>query len=166
MQKPAILAFVGHSGSGKTTIIEKVISNLKSEGLRVGTIKHTHHDVELDKPGKDSHRHREAGAEKVAIVGPDRIGIIMENPDTDDPVHLAKFFFSTMDIVIIEGFKEYNIPRIEVFSDPARNPLFSRSEYTVEALCTDLPVKNIEIPHFPRDEIREISTWIRNRFSI
>lgn len=166
MTKPAIVAFVGHSGSGKTTLIEKVINSLKIEGIRVGTIKHTHHDIELDQPGKDSYRHRVAGAERVAILGPENIGIIMDNPDTQDPVLIADMFFSSMDIVIIEGFKEYQIPRIEVLSDPEKEPLFSRADYEVEALCTDLPLPDIEIPRFSRNDAVKVTAWIRDRFSI
>jgi len=125
---PPMLSLAGYSGSGKTTFIEKLIPEFIRHGLRVGSIKHDVHGFEMDKPGKDSWRHKKAGAFTTVISSPAQIGMVMD-VDHDHTPHALLAFFPGMDIVIIEGFKRADNPKIEVF----------RLEVTAEPLCRDDP---------------------------
>lgn len=110
------IGFVAYSGTGKTTLIEKLITYLTAEGYRVSVIKHTHHRFDIDRPGKDSFRHRESGASEVMLVSDQRWVMMHELRDQPEPSmqeQLAKF--SACDLVIVEGFKEAAIPKIELW---------------------------------------------------
>lgn len=110
---PAVI-IAGWSGSGKTTLVEKLLPALKKKNLKVGTVKHHHADLELDMPGKDSWRHRKAGADKTIIATPESVGMMMtvdHEPLLDELISLM----SDMDIVIVEGYKMEKRPKIEIF---------------------------------------------------
>jgi molybdopterin-guanine dinucleotide biosynthesis protein B len=111
---PPIVSFVGHSGSGKTTIVEKVISQLTANGLKVAIIKHDVHGFEMDQPGKDSWRHKKAGAAATAVSCANRVGIVMDADHDHQPAELAPLF-SFADIILTEGYKRGPHPKIEVF---------------------------------------------------
>lgn len=113
-----ILSIIGKSKSGKTTLIEKLIPELNSRGLRVGTVKHAHHGFEIDHPGKDSFRHREAGAEIVVLYSKDKIAIqrnIQEEASLNEIVQT--YFPADLDVVLVEGFKEEQGLKVEVGGD-------------------------------------------------
>lgn len=110
-----IISIIGKSKSGKTTLIEKLIPELKSRGLRVGTVKHAHHGFEIDHPGKDSYRHREAGAEIVALSSKDKIAIqrIIQKETSLNEI-IQSYFPDELDIVLVEGYKSEQGFKIEV----------------------------------------------------
>ena len=110
-----IFGFAGWSGSGKTTLVKAVIPALIERGLKISTIKHTHHNFDIDRPGKDSFEHRAAGAHEVVITGAARWALLHENrgePEPDINAMLSRM--SPVDLVIIEGFKSYAHPKMEV----------------------------------------------------
>ena len=113
MEKTAIVTFVGRSGAGKTTLIERLIPELRGRGVRVGTVKHDVHGFEMDRPGKDSFRHKHAGAQVTVISSPNQIGIVMDVDHDHHPDELG-VFFSEMDIVLTEGYKRQRRPKVEV----------------------------------------------------
>jgi molybdopterin-guanine dinucleotide biosynthesis protein B len=115
---PPIVSFVGHSGSGKTTIVEKVISKLTEAGLKVAVIKHDVHGFEMDRPGKDSWRHKKAGAVATAVSNSNRIGIVMDADHDHRPAELAPIFYFA-DLIITEGYKREPHPKIEIFRPDA-----------------------------------------------
>ncbi len=109
-----VLGIAGWSGAGKTTLIEAVLPALRAAGLAVSTVKHAHHGAELDRPGKDSWRHREAGAREVLVASPGRWALMHEEPgaEPDLPALLARM--SPVDLVLVEGFRRYPFPKLEV----------------------------------------------------
>jgi len=137
-----VISFVGYSGSGKTTLIEKLIIYLSSLGFKVGTIKHTHHKIELDKEGKDSYRHFHSGAVSSMIVSEDKIGFVSRVIINDTNI-LANKFFSDCDVVIVEGFKDDDTIKIEVFRNEAgKEPLYKRLQNVI-AMATDVNFPDI-----------------------
>ena len=117
IESPHILCFIGSSGSGKTTLMEGVIEELSRRGYRVATIKHTHHSVELDQPGKDSWRHRKAGAKVSILSSPRGFGVFSEVDQELTLEELCKQFIHEVDLILVEGYKESNYPKILVAGD-------------------------------------------------
>ncbi len=110
-----VFGFAGYSGSGKTTLIEQLIPRFVLRGLRVSLVKHAHHLFDIDKPGKDSYRHREAGASEVLITSDQRWVLMHELRDESEPsLHEQLQRFSPCDLVLVEGYKHAAIPKLEV----------------------------------------------------
>ena len=130
----------GKKGSGKTTVLEKLLAELTRRGYRVGTMKNDHHGFEMDTPGKDTWRHKRAGAAGTLICGPGRIGLVLdvpEGPERPGLAELAGRYFQDMDLVLAEGFSGADAPKIEVFRPEAHaTPLLS-PERGLAALVTD-----------------------------
>jgi molybdopterin-guanine dinucleotide biosynthesis protein B len=161
--QPALVAIVGRSDSGKTTLIESLLPELKLLGLRVGTIKHDVHGFEIDTPGKDSWRHGRAGADMYAIAGPDKLAYVRalsrELPLTD----IARRYFADVDLVVAEGYKRVAPHCIEIFRRAAGHaePLCGPGESL--ALVTDA---TIEHPHrFALDDARALAAFIQARLA-
>jgi molybdopterin-guanine dinucleotide biosynthesis adapter protein len=150
---PQLITIVGHSNSGKTTLIEKLIPELKSRGFRVGTIKHTHHGFSMDQKGKDTYRHRAAGADAVLAASPGQIALVKSMPKLNIDSLLP--YFQDMDIVLAEGFKQEKKPKIEVFrSQIHQSPLFPEDDLLV-AVVTDSPY-SARVPVFQFEDIQAI----------
>ena len=133
-----VIGFRGYSGSGKTTLVEQVVALMKASGLRVSVVKHAHHAFDIDHPGKDSWRHRQAGAFEVVIGSNRRLALIREYDAPADPtVHDLIRELSPCDWVLVEGFKRDAVPKIEVW----RASTGQSAEYAVDAqvvaICTD-----------------------------
>lgn len=148
-----VFGFAGWSGSGKTTLIEQLIPLLTGRGLRVSLIKHTHHGFDLDRPGKDSHRFRTAGAAEVMLAGAQRWALMSEVDEAAPPSLedlLARL--GPCDLVLVEGFKTANLPKIEVYRPVVGKPFFHEGCPGVLAIASDvhlnvgLPVLNLNNP--------------------
>src|SRR5512136_1048136 len=113
MQTKAV-SFVAKSGTGKTTLLEKVIAELKGRGLRVGAIKHDAHRFDIDHPGKDSHRLTAAGADTMMITSPEKLAMVKRHAASPPIAELIGHYFSDMDLVLVEGFRGSSLPKIEV----------------------------------------------------
>jgi molybdopterin-guanine dinucleotide biosynthesis protein B len=140
--QPALVAIVGKSDSGKTTLIEKVVPELVKLGLRVGTVKHDAHSFEIDHPGKDSWRHGRAGAEAYVIASPERLAFITRL-DGEMPLDdIARRFFADFDLVVAEGYKRTALHRVELFRVGAGHtePLCTPGEAI--ALVTDADLEH------------------------
>jgi len=148
-----VFGIAGYSGSGKTTLLEKLIPEFNSRGLRVSVIKHTHHRFDLDKPGKDSWRHREAGAEEVLVLSGDRWVLMHELRGAPEPSLDAQLaIMADVDLVLIEGFKAAPVPKVEVHRPASgKTPLWPENPHVV-AVATDcdisstLPVLDLNDP--------------------
>ncbi len=126
-----LVSFVGTSGSGKTTLLEKVVRELKLKGYRVAVIKHSHHDFEIDQPGKDTWRLAHAGSDIVAITSPNKVALIESVDEELTLTQLAALFGERVDIVLTEGYKNCSAPKIVVLStEPTQEPVY-REENTL-----------------------------------
>ena len=136
---PALVAIVGKSDSGKTTLIEKLVPELVRLGLKVGTVKHDAHSFEIDHPGKDSWRHGQAGAQAYVIASPERLAYITRLDGEVPLATIARRYFADFDLVVAEGYKRTAPHRIEIFRAGAGHdaPLCGPGE--AMALVTDVP---------------------------
>ena len=133
-----VFGFAGWSGSGKTTLIEKIIPEITARGFRVSVIKHAHHGFDMDKPGKDSWRHREAGASEILLVSDERWVLMHELRGEAEPDLSAQLQrLSPCDIVLVEGFKAVPIPKIEVYRPAHGRPLQYPDNPSVVAIASD-----------------------------
>lgn len=136
-----VVGFAGFSGSGKTTLVERLIPALKLMGLRVSVAKHAHHDFDIDHPGKDSHRHRQAGAFEVIVASDRRLALLreFEKPATMSVHHLLAELYDGVDWVLVEGFKSSNLPKIEVWRSAVGKPARYPDDDFIVAIATDSP---------------------------
>ena len=136
-----VVGFAGFSGSGKTTLVESVISALKLRGLRVSVVKHAHHAFDIDHAGKDTHRHREAGAFEVVVASNRRVALMREfEKETQLSVHhLLAELYEGVDWVLVEGFKQTDIQKIEVHRPSAGKPTLYAEDDFIVAIATDAP---------------------------
>lgn len=133
-----VVGFSGYSGSGKTTLVEHLIQRLRAAGQRVSVVKHAHHDFDIDQPGKDSWRHREAGAFEVVIASSRRLAKIREYEVVGEPtVHQLIAELVDCDWVLVEGFKTSDILKIEVWRAATGKPAQYPDDPFVVAICTD-----------------------------
>ena len=153
-----IFGFAGYSGSGKTTLIEKLVPQFTALGLTVSLIKQTHHDFDIDQPGKDSWRHRQAGCREVLVASSKRWALMHELRDAAEPSleqHLARL--SPCDLVLVEGYKREPIPKLEIHRN-AKPYLFPDDPHII-AFAGDAP-PNIALPCFDPDQPEEIARFI------
>ena len=157
-----IFGIAGWSGSGKTTLVKAVIPALIAQGLKVSTIKHTHHNFDIDKPGKDSFEHRVAGAHEVVITGAARWALLHENrgePEPDIETMLARM--SEVDLVLIEGFKSYSHPKIEVFRQEVGKPMICADHTSIVAVASTISLE-VTIPQIDLDDIEAVADFVIN----
>ena len=138
-----VVGFAGFSGSGKTTLVERLIPALKLRGLRVSVVKHAHHKFDIDHPGKDTFRHREAGAFEVVVASSKRLALIreFEQPGALTVHHLISELYEGVDWVLVEGFKDSDLGKIEVWRAAAGKPALYPDDDFIVAIATDSPAQ-------------------------
>jgi molybdopterin-guanine dinucleotide biosynthesis protein B len=156
-----IICIAGRSQTGKTTLIEKLIPVLKERGYRIGTIKHSHHIFEMDKTGKDSWRHKDAGAETVIIASPGKIAMVKN--DHDGSLDSLVNFFSDMDLVITEGYKGEKKPKIEVVRAVRHQEALLAEDPNLIAIVTDVDM-SVKVPVFGMEDIVQLADFIEKSF--
>lgn len=154
------LGLVGWSGSGKTTLLTALLPLLRARGLAVSTLKHAHHDFDLDRPGKDSFRHREAGAREVLVAGARRWALLHENRDAEPDFASLLARFSPVDLVLVEGFKHAAYPKIEVFRPALAKPPLWPVIADIRAVATDAAPFDCPHPLLPLNAPAVIAQWI------
>lgn len=134
-----VVGFAGYSGSGKTTLVEQLIPALKLRGLRVSVVKHAHHTFDIDHPGKDSHRHREAGAFEVVVASNRRLALMREfEHEAQLSVHqLIAELYEGVDWVLVEGFKNSDLLKVEVWRAASGQPARYMDDDFIVAIATD-----------------------------
>lgn len=160
---PPVFIFVGHSGSGKTTLIEKLLPELSSRGLRVATIKHAHHKVVLDTPGKDSWRYKQAGAVMSMLVTSNELQLVADAVDRRDPAQLAGRFLGEADMVLAEGFSHAPGAKIEVLRRENSVTPRCAMEDGLVAMVTDVAAAYPQLPHYALDDIGGIARFLLDR---
>ncbi len=161
-----ILGFAGYSGSGKTTLLEKVIPLLRQRGLSVSVIKHAHHNFDIDRPGKDSFRHREAGAQEVLIVSGHRWALMHELRDEPEPsLEDLCTRLSPCDLVLVEGYKFSAIPKLEVHRTATGHPPLYPGDPQIIAVVTDSK-EAFSVPTLDIDAPQQVAEHILNFFSL
>ena len=170
LQVPAVrcpvLGFVGWSGSGKTTLLKQLIPMLNHAGLRVGLIKHAHHQFDIDIPGKDSYELRKAGASQVLVASQARWALLTETPGHHGDPSLSEMLthleHSQLDLILVEGFKHAHLAKIEVHRTALHKPLLFRDDSDVIAIATDTPhLPEITVSRLDLNNPEEISGFIR-----
>ncbi len=156
---PPVFIFVGHSGSGKTTLIEKLLRELNGRGMRVAVIKHAHHKVQLDTPGKDSWKYKQAGAAMSMLVTAGELQLIADAVERE-PVQLARRFLGEADLVLAEGFSHAAGAKIEVLRRACGKPPRCAVEDGLVALVSDIDEVYPQLPHFALDDIPGIAGFI------
>jgi molybdopterin-guanine dinucleotide biosynthesis protein B len=158
-----IVSIVGKSNSGKTTLIEKMIQELIRRGWRVGTIKHNMHGFEIDHEGKDSWRHKRAGARTTVIASPHQVAVV-EDVDRDyDIGELRDLYIRNVDIVLVEGYKKNPYPKIEVYRSSLRRERLCSREDNLLAVASDGPIDADGIPCMDINDVDSLVGLIENR---
>lgn len=160
-----ILGIAAWSGTGKTTLLQRVIPLLCGEGLRIALLKHAHHAFDVDRPGKDSYRLREAGAEQVLVASRQRWVLMAETPERTERPDLAQMLGrldpDAADLVLVEGFKRAPIPKIELHRPALGQPLLYPRDARVLAVATDAPLEPVPaIPVLDLDAPAQVAGFI------
>lgn len=154
------------SGTGKTTLLEKVVTELKQRGWRIGVIKHDAHKFDIDHPGKDSHRFTAAGADTMLISSPAKLAMVKQHAESPPVEELIATYFRDVDIVLTEGFKMSSLPKIEVHRTAHNSTLICRGEYndpTLIAVASDEPLE-LDVPVLDLNCATELTDFIEQRF--
>jgi molybdopterin-guanine dinucleotide biosynthesis protein MobB len=163
-----VVGFTAYSGTGKTTLLTRVIPVLTARQLRVGLVKHAHHNFDIDYPGKDSYRLRKAGANQVLIGSSQRWALMVEHGEQGDrplDFHVRQLDLANLDLVLAEGFKTAPIPKIEVYRPGLGNPPLHENDKHVIAVATDeAGAVSTEIPVFNLHDAEAIADFIIDRF--
>lgn len=163
-RSPRVFGFAGWSGAGKTTLIVKVIEHLSARGLRVSLVKHAHHDFDIDTPGKDSHRHRMAGAHEVLVSSRNRFALIRElrgAPELTLQDALARL--APCDLILIEGYKRERVPKMEVWRAEVGKPLLYKLDAEIIAVATDDPLADTAVRRFALRDVAGIAEFVLER---
>ena len=163
-----VVGFAAYSGTGKTTLLTSLVKILNKRHIRVGIVKHAHHNFDIDYPGKDSHRLRKAGASQVLIGSSLRWALMVEN-DTKEPkpleFHIKHMDLENLDLILVEGFKLTNIPKIEIHRPSLGNPPLFPEDQDIIAVATDGDIgTDTKIPVFNLNDPESITDFIADRF--
>jgi len=162
-----VLGVAGFKNAGKTTLVEKLVTELTRRGHRVSTVKHAHHSFDIDHEGRDSFRHRKAGASEVAVVSRHRWAIIHESREEEEPTLqeiLTKL--APCDLVIVEGYKRDSHDKIEVRNLDLAHPRLAGDDPTVVAVAANGSIDDAPVPVFDRDDVTALASFIEQHVGL
>jgi molybdopterin-guanine dinucleotide biosynthesis adapter protein len=160
--KTKIISIAGKSNSGKTTLLERLIFELNSRGYKIGSAKHTHDNFDFDKPGKDSWRHKRAGAKATLVVADTKIALVKE--DARSEIDKMQTFLRDMDLILAEGFKQHPLEKIEIFrTDSDHKAPLCLEDPNLIAFVTDSEYRP-QVPVFGLDDVQEIASFIEKKY--
>ncbi|HZS85341.1 MAG TPA: molybdopterin-guanine dinucleotide biosynthesis protein B [Stellaceae bacterium] len=156
-----IFGLAGWSGSGKTTLLIRLLPVLVGRGITVSTVKHAHHAFDVDQPGKDSWRHREAGAHEVLVSSARRWALMHEHRGAAEPgLDELVRHMSPVDLVLVEGFKTHPHPKLEIHRQALGKPLLCRDDPFIVAVASDAPLGTLPVPRLSLDDAAGIAEFI------
>ena len=158
-----IISIVGKSNSGKTTLLEKLIAELTGRGRRVATIKHNRHGFNIDHEGKDSYRHKKAGAKITVVSSPHQLALVSDVDHDHSFDEIRDRFISGVDMILTEGFKVNDYPKIEVYRAELKRDLISKKEDGLIAVAADVKL-NVDVPCFDLNDAAAIADFIKKNF--
>ena len=154
-----VYGVIGWKNSGKTSLMERLVAEITGRGFSVSTVKHVHHTVDLDQPGKDTYRHRAAGAREVVLASADRLAILVEHrgPEPELPAVLARM--TPVDLILVEGYKRDAHPKVEVWRAETGHPLIQPGDPLVRAVATDAAL-TLPVPVLDLNDTRAVADFI------
>ena len=154
-----VYGVIGWKNSGKTSLMERLVAEITGRGFSVSTVKHVHHAVDLDHPGKDTFRHRQAGAREVVLASADRLAIMVEHrgPEPELPAVLDRL--APVDLVLVEGYKRDAHPKVEVWREETGHPLIQPGDPLVRAVATDAAF-SLPVPVLDLNDTRMVADFI------
>ncbi len=160
-----VVGFAGYSGSGKTTLVERLIPMFRLKGLRVSVVKHAHHKFDIDHVGKDTYRHREAGAFEVVVASDRRLALMreFERPAQLSVHQLIAELYEGVDWVLVEGFKDSDLPKVEVWRAQSNKPARYMDDDFIVAIATDSPAQlpaATQRPVLDLNDAEAIADWL------
>jgi molybdopterin-guanine dinucleotide biosynthesis protein MobB len=162
-----VYGVTGWKNSGKTTLVERLVAEITGRGLTVSTIKHAHRGFDADHPGKDSYRHRAAGAAQVLVASPDRWALMSELRGAEAPSLAALLArLDPVDLVLVEGYKRDRHPQIEARRTATGLDLIAEADDTIEAVAVDAPLMGLAVPVFDLDDISAVADFILGRVGL
>lgn len=155
-----VFGVVGWKNAGKTGLMERLVTEITGRGFSVSTVKHAHHTFDVDHEGKDSHRHRVAGAQEVLLTSRNRFALMHELRTEDEPT-LAELLtkLAPVDLVLIEGYKRDAHPKVEAFRGETNNPLIAKDDPTIRAIASDKPME-LDRPVFDLNDTVGVADFI------
>jgi len=162
-----IFGITGHKNTGKTNLMERVLKEIVSRGITVSTVKHAHHDTDIDHPGRDSYRHRQAGASQVILSTKNRWAIMTELRGS--PEAKLEDIIKSMNpvqLILIEGYKDNLYSKIETFRQEINKPLLARSNGTIKAVASDTSIQDLKVPNFNLNDTKKITNFVLQEVGI
>jgi molybdopterin-guanine dinucleotide biosynthesis adapter protein len=154
-----IYGIIGWKNAGKTSLMERLVAHITARGFTVSTVKHVHHDVDLDQPGKDTFRHRAAGASEVVLASANRFAILHEHRGNEPPLAAILARMAPVDLVLVEGYKRDSHAKVEVFREGEGRSLIQPGDATVRAVATDTAV-TVSVPVLDLNDTRAVAAFI------
>ena len=161
---PPIVLIVGKSDAGKTTLIEKLVPELKARGLKIGTVKHDVHGFDIDHPGKDSWRHKQSGSEATIISSPQKLALV-RNTDHDHTLDELIPYLHGMDLILTEGYKRERKPKVEIYRPAAHPDPLCRDDEDLIALASDEDL-DLGVPRFGLEDSAGLAEFLIRHFGL
>lgn len=155
-----VYGVIGWKNAGKTTLMERLVAEITGRGISVSTIKHVHHDVDLDQPGKDTFRHRQAGASEVVLASAHRFALMREHRGPEPQLDQVLARLAPVDLILVEGYKRDAHPKIEVFRQTEGRSLIQPGDPTVRAIATDAALPALPVPVLDLNDPAAIADFI------
>jgi len=160
---PPIISIVGKSDSGKTTLLEKLIAEIKNRGYHIGTIKHDTHGFDIDREGKDTWRHKKAGASTVIISSPNKVAVIKDINEERDIDAITAAYLQDLDIIFTEGYKRGSKPKVEVFRREVHQELLCTEDDNLIAVASN-QFFDLKVPFFDINDVKGLANLIEDKF--
>lgn len=161
-----IYGVIGWKNAGKTSLMERLVAEFVARGLRVSTVKHVHHDVDVDQRGKDSYRHRTAGAHEVILAGAHRFALMGEHRGDEPPLADLLARLAPVDLVLVEGYKRDLHPKIEVWRAEAGHDLIQPHDPSIRAVASDAPLTGLTVPVLDLNTTADVADFIARELGL